>query len=1054
MDMPLDKKSSFTDFFIHHPIFSWVINLIVILLGVTSFVKLPLRQYPVIDKPTITLRISDRTQSNPSLLENMVTRPLEDALAGLSGLSSLKSETSKGDVRIWMEFRNRNIDSAAADVLDIKSNMRFPQDIKNNLDFNLYRGNSDSSSNLLTIMLTAKDPKNSISLSELQNLGKETLKNQIESIPGVSQVEVEGGGELQMMVRLDPLRMKTFKVDPEQVRQSLERHNFQLPTGNIKEKEKNFDLVASGCPKTCEQFAQLIVSSYEKDKFVRVGDVAELSITPKEITKVVFFNGRPAVSLDVSIQNNANPIEISKEVHARLDQIKKTLPKGIGADIAFDDSGFIKESIFQVYKAIFEAFVLVLLVILVFLRSLRASLIPLVTIPISLMGTFFFMEILGFSLNIFSLLALVLAIGLVVDDAIVVLENIYRYIERGIKPFKAAILGTREIRFSIIAMTLTLVAVYAPIAIAPGNLGKIFREFALTLAIAVLLSGLTALTLSSVMCARLLKSDPHGSLHGGSPKGFLGRLSSGIETSLNGLEHAYGRGAKFVLSHRAAVLGLAVGFCFLSIFWAKNFLRTEIAPASDEGMISVQCLPIIGKNMTYIKESMNRLDKNFLAKDPMFKDRYIQASMGEGNRAFLMLAPWGERKIQCQDLIAGLQSKLDHNVLGLRSFHVNCQTNSILGSSDDNGNAMTFRLSTHDSMENLIEVMSGLLSEIKKLPSFERDSAWVPVKQVQYAYSINQERTAPYNIHPKDVASTIEMLLTGTSLAGDFERDGVRYPVIISVEQSFEKSLDQLNDIFMRGYDDKNQTIMVPIKGMLDIKKTFSEVSISHFMKQRTLEMTVYLKPGTDVYKTFLAFQKEQEKSLPSGYSLQPSGTLETIVEEQQTLVFIFIMATLFIFLVMAAQFESFRAPFIIMLTVPLALSSALIFLGFIRDGSLNSYSQIGLITLIGLITKHGILIVDFANQKREEGLGMFEAIVTACQLRLRPVLMTTLAMVFGALPLALASGPGSEARVQIGTIIVGGMTLGTMFTLFVLPVLYTLIMGKTNREKIQTYLE
>lgn len=1039
MDMHIEKKSSFTDFFIHHPIFSWVINLIVILLGIISFVKLPLRQYPVVAEPTITLVINDRSSSNPSLLENKVTRPLEEAFAGISGITSLESETERGSVRIFMTFnKNRSIDSAASDVLDLRANAKLPE----NLDFTMYRGNANTSENLLSIMLTTKSPR--FPFAQLHNIAKDLIKSQIESIPGVSKVEIEGGSELQMVVRLDPLRLQTFQIDAAEVRRALQAHNFQLPTGNIKEKERDYALVATGCSKTCQQFAQIIVSSPEKDKFVRLGDVAELTIAPKETHDATFFNGNLAISLDVTTQNEGNPIEISKEINSRLDEIKKTLPKDVNVDVTFNTAEFIEESIFQVYKALFEAFVLVLVVILFFLRSFRASLIPLVTIPISLVGTFFFMDLLGFSLNTISLLALVLAIGLVVDDAIVVLENVYRYIEKGVKPFKAAILATREIRFSIIAMTLTLAAVYVPIAISPGSLGKIFREFALTLAAAVTLSGFTALTLSSVMCARMLKMSPHGEAT--SSSGWMQKLSGKIENALTTLDQKYGRGVAFSLKNRFYVIGLAILFCGLVVFWSMNFLKTELVPPSDEGLVSVSYSPPIGKNIQYIIDRVQNFDEKFLVKEGLFKDRYMRAKTSN-NFVYLTLKPWKERKEKCQDLIEGLQSKWESNVLGLSNFQVTCKSSSVLDDKPTSSNEMTFRISTPQSMDSLIEVCSNVMRQVRKIPNYSSERWWAPARQMQYSYEINQERTAPFNIHPKDVADTIEILLAGNFLAGEFERDGIQYPVVLSVEQSFQKFKDQLNSLFVRGRDEKNNTILVPLGGMIEMKESLSEAYINHFMKQRSLELRIILKPGSDAYKTFLDFQKEQEKNLPPGYSLQPSGTLKTIVEETKTTYFIFIMASLFIFLVMAAQFESVRAPFIIMLTVPLALSSALIFLGFLKDGSFNIYSQIGLVTLIGLITKHGILIVDFANQKREEGVDLYEAIITACQMRLRPVLMTTLAMVFGALPLAFASGPGSEARCQIGTIIVGGMTFGTLFTLFVLPALYTWIIGKTRRE-------
>ncbi|MBM3631428.1 MAG: efflux RND transporter permease subunit, partial [Alphaproteobacteria bacterium] len=590
-------QSSFTDFFIYRPVFSWVINIIVVLLGITAFFQLSTRQYPLTENTTIS--VTTRMDGSGKVLEQQITKPLEDALSALQGLDSMTSTTQKGESKIYLKFKpQRSADGASADVRDTVGKAKAKSNFPENAEIEVTKGNVDSPS----IIEVAVTGGGKVSLVDLYYGADSILKSSIESVPGVSTVEVFGGSEIQMNIVLDPTKMASYNISASDVSNALRTHNFQKSAGQVKEVAREFNITTQAKLKTPGEFRKVVVGKHE-DRLIRISDIGVVNIEPKEEQMSIYHNSEPAVSLTIRAQSNANPVEISKEVRKRLEEYKPRLPKGTEIHIAMDKSIFIQDSINQVYRSLIEAVVLVLLVVFIFLRSAKASLVPLITIPIALIGAFFLMYLMGFTINVLSLLALVLAIGLVVDDAIIVLENIYRYMERGKKAFDAAILGTREIQFSVIAMTITLAAVYAPIALAPGVIGKVFKEFALTLAGAVILSGFTALTLSPVMCAKLLKNQTmghHGSSHGGS--GFWGYVSDAIETVFLKCDAIYLRAVTASLRKKTLILFLSAGFSVASGLIGWHYLKKELSPVMDEGLIAGRFIPAPSMNLTYIKK--------------------------------------------------------------------------------------------------------------------------------------------------------------------------------------------------------------------------------------------------------------------------------------------------------------------------------------------------------------------------------------------------------------------------------------------------------------------
>lgn len=1015
---------NFTELLIRRPVLSIVMTIIILMVGAVSYSRLSLRQFPEVDKPIISVTTSLEGAS-PQIIEQQVTRPLEEALGGIEGLDyiSSRSETENSVVKLY--FRpDRDIDLAAADVRDRlqKVQGKLQEDVSTPI---IKKADADAA--FLIYISLYSDKK---SLNELKDYSERYLESEFESVKGVANVETFGGGELEMHLILDPLRLTAYGITATDVAAALKRQNVKKPAGRLTGEEREFMVTTTAPLSTPSQFNNMIILQKE-GRIVYLKDVGHAELKSQDPRTASRFNDHTAVSIGIVKKSTGNPLEVKRGVEEKLEHIRKRLPSGMFIEISSDNTVFIEKSINHVYRTIAEATILVILVIFAFLRSIRASFIPLVTIPVSLIGVFSLMYLFGFTINILTLLALVLAIGLVVDDAIVVLENIYRYIEKGMNPFDAAIHGAKEISFAVIAMTLTLAAVYAPIALSSGITGKLFTEFALTLAGAVIISGFVALTLTPMMCARLLVTHDHEVPTGHNFQKWYQTFSNKAGEWLDKLDKAYATFLTFVLEKRLWTVGIGLVIAFVGLYLGVYQLRKELTPAEDQGVLLTYADPPYGSTLKYIDKYALQMDQ-ILSSVPELEKRMTVVQVGDMTYSQNTMTPWEQRTRSCNTIKEQLSPEMD-KIIGL-SVTTRCKNRSALGSSG--GSDLSFVIQTTRSYEDLEHQMQKVWAAMAQHPgiSYIRPDMGVPGQD--YKVKINVDKAVTLGIEPDVIAQTLDVLIGGRR-STTFERESKQYPVKVWVGEQFRQSPEHVLAMNVRGTKDNKETL-VPLSDLVEILAVTTTPEIRHFEGMRSVTLDATLREGYGLGQVLNDVELMASKLLPGGYQTTVSGETRDYLKETHTIYLIFGLALAFIFLVMAAQFESFIDPFIIILSVPLSLAGAIFTLWIVPNGTLNIYSQIGLVTLIGLITKHGILIVDFANKLQEDGLSPFEAVIQASRLRLRPILMTTFAMVFGAVPLAYSSGAGAETREQIGLVIVGGMAIGTLFTLFVIPVVYT----------------
>lgn len=1014
----------FIELLINRPVLSTVMTIIILMVGGVSYTRLSLRQFPEVDKPIISVTTSLEGAS-PQIIEAQLTRPLEEALGAIEGLDYMTSRSETENSVIKLNFKvDRDIDLAAADVRDRLQKVRnqLPDDAQDPLI-----KKADADAQPLIYLSLFSDKK---SVNDLADYAHRYLESELETIKGVASVDIFGGGNLEMHLILDPIRLNAYKITATDVAGALKKQNVKKPAGRISGEEREFTVTTTTSLTTPNQFNNMIIAEKE-GRIIYLKDVgyAELNSEDKRFSSR--FNGKNAVSIGIIKKSVANPLEVKKGVLEKLEQIRGRLPAGTEIEISYDSTVFIEKSIDHVYTTIWEATFLVIIVVFFFLRSGRASIIPLVTIPVSLIGSFALMFLFGFTINILTLLALVLAIGLVVDDAIVVLENIYRYIEEGMNPKKAAIQGAKEISFAVIAMTLTLAAVYAPIALSSGITGKLFTEFALTLAGSVIISGFVALTLTPMMCSRLLVAHHSNT----SPKaGFLGfyqTASDKVGEWLDKLDQGYDRLLTRVLNKRLWVALTGLFVALIGIYLAFFQLRRELTPEEDQGVLTTTADPPYGATLKYIEKYSSQMDQ-VLASVPELVKRMTLVQVGDYTYSRNTMLLWEERSKSCNDIKTAITPELD-KIIGLQ-VRARCQNRSAIGGGT--GFDLSFVIQTTRSYEDLAQQMQKVWTAMARNPGISHTQPDMGVAGQDYKVQVDVEKAATLGIEPDVIAQTLDTLIGGRR-STTFERENKQYPVRVWVGEQFRRSPQNVLEMTVRGSREGKDTL-VPLSDLVKIVAVTTTPEIRHFDGMRSVTLDATLKEGYGLGQVLNEIKAVASKLLPDGYQTTVSGETRDYLKESYTIYLIFGLAIAFIFLVMAAQFESFIDPFIIILSVPLSLAGAIFALWIVPDGTLNIYSQIGLVTLIGLITKHGILIVDFANKLQEQGKSPSEAVIEASRLRLRPILMTTFAMVFGAIPLAYSSGAGAETREQIGVVIVGGMSVGTLFTLFVIPVMYT----------------
>ena len=996
-----------SDICIKRPVFAAVLSLVILLVGVISYFRLAVRELPKIDQPIVNVSTTYRGAS-ADVMESQVTKPLEDSLSGIEGVDILTSSSRAEQSDITVTFRlSRDPDSAAADVRDKVSRVRgrLPQGIDEPI-----LSKTDSDAFPIMFIAFSSDRHTQMQQSDYANL---FIRPRLGTLPGAADVRINGERKSSMRIWLDRGRLAAYRLTTAEVEDAIRRQNVEIPAGRIESAKREFNVLSRTDLATPEQFGAIIIkdaSGYP----VRVRDIAKVEIAPVNERVITRFRGNPAISLGVVRQSTANTLDLALAVRKEVGEINKTLPEGMKLTMSYDSSVFIEESTKKVFVTIVEAVVLVALVIFVFLRNLRATLIPLVTIPISLIGTFTLLYVAGFSINVLTLLAMVLAIGLVVDDAIVVLENIYRNIEKGMAPVKAALVGSREIGFAIVAMTLTLAAVFVPLAFGQTRTDRLFIEFALALAGAVLVSGFVALTLSPMMCAKLLRHEPKH-----------GKLFNTIEAFFDWQTAAYKNLLSKALDKRWVGVVIWVIFAGISAPLFLN-IKSELAPLEDRGVIFGPFSAPEGSTIDFTSQYSRQLET-------------IYAEVKEGSRFFvnsgnpspdsgfsvLILKPWKERDRSSVQIANEIRPKM-RAIPGLNAFPV---TPPSLGGGRDK--PVQFVIMTQAPYPELARMVERLQEELRKSPILSNIDSDLRLSQPELRVQVNREKLGDLGVPVETIGRTLETMLGGRVVTR-FKQDGEQYDVIVQVAPNDRNTPTDISDIFVRSRAGE----MVPLSNVTTLSEGVSPRNLNHFNRLRSATVNAEIAQGYSLKQALDLMDASVAKILPQ-VQTDVLGQSREFKEGASTLLVSFALALCFIYLVLAAQFESFVDPFIIMLTVPLSITGALIAL-WLTGNSLNVFSKIGLITLVGLITKHGILIVEFANQLQSQGRNVREAVIESAVLRLRPILMTTGATVLGAMPLALATGAGAESRQQIGWVIVGGMLFGTLLTLFVVPTFYT----------------
>jgi len=1005
-----------SDISIRRPVLATVANVLIVLLGLIAWDRLTIREYPNIDDPVVTIT-TNYPGANAEIIESQVTTPLEDGISGIEGIDYVSSISRAEQSQISVRFSSeRDPDDAANDVRDRVARARsfLPKEVDDPIVAKI-----ESDASPIIYMAINSDRHNEMELSDYAD---RIVKDRLQVLPGVAQLLILGERRYSMRIWLDRSRLAAYNLTPADVERALTEQNVEVPAGRIESSDREFTVLSETDLRTPAEFSEIILKDAD-GYLVRLGDVATVEIGPELVRNMSRASGRTAIGLGLIKQSTANLLDVAQSLRDELVELNKVLPEGMRVDIGFDSSIFVQQSIDGVFLTILEAIGLVVLVIFLFLRNWRATLVPLVTIPIALIGALALMWAFGFSINTLTLLAFVLAIGLVVDDAIVMLENIYRYIEQGMDPIKAAFVGSKQIGFAIVAMTFTLAAVFTPIAFSPGKTGKLFTEFALTLAGAVIVSGFVALTLSATLASRLLRHEKrHNALFN------LGERILIRTTDL------YRNVLAASLRSRPIVLAVMLLVGSASVLFYLS-LPSELAPMEDQGTVMVFATAPEGATLDYLNSYTKKIDEVFQTIPEMQRYMMIMGRPTVSNMiSYTSLKPWNERDRSSQEIAASIMPKL-MGIPGIRAFAVTPQS---LGSSSGGSLAIQFVIETSESYERLDEYVEQILGRLANNPVLVNIDTDLKLNKPELKVDVNRDKVAAVGASVAEIGRTLETMLGGRQVTR-FKRNAEQYNVKLQVADVNRRDPDDLTNIYVRG----GKGEMIQLSNLVTVREAVAPRELNHFNKLRAARITASVGNGYTLGQALDILESTTRDVMGPTVQTDYEGIAREFKDSSSKIYVTFLLALVFIYLVLAAQFESFVAPFVIILSVPLAMAGALLALR-LSGGSLNIYSQIGLITLVGLITKHGILIVEFSNQLRATGKSVMDSVLEASVMRLRPILMTTGAMVLGAVPLALASGPGAEARNDIGWVIVGGMTIGTLFTLFVVPTVYTYLVRRT----------
>jgi hydrophobe/amphiphile efflux-1 (HAE1) family protein len=1010
-------RTSVTDIFIRRPVLALVVSLLILLVGVQAGLRLQVRQFPELSSTTITI-MTAYPGANADVVKGFITTPIAQAVASTDGVDTLVSSSQQNVSTITLNLLlDADADRAVADVLAKVNQVKY-QLPRDSFDPVITKQTGDSTA-LLYMSFSSK----ALTAAQVTDYLTRVVQPRLQTIEGVANAQILGGKTFAMRIWLDPVKMAARGVTPTDIRNALIANNFTAAAGQIKSDLIQTSINARTSLTSPQAFGNLVIDA-RTDAVVRLGDVAEIELGPESVDSSSVFDGLDAVFIGVFATPTANPLDVINHVRAGFPEIVKDLPVGIESAIAYDATEFIRASIAEVYKTLAEAAVIVVVIIFLFLGNLRATIIPVVTIPLSLIGVMIVLYGLGYSLNLLTLLALVLAIGLVVDDAIVVVENVYRHIEEGMTPTDAALRGAREIAGPVVSMTITLAAVYAPIGFVSGLTGALFREFAFTLAGAVIVSGVVALTLSPLMCARLLR-----------PRELEGRgLSGWLDRMFGSLQHRYRHRLHKTLSFRALTLLIYAGVLVLTTLMFASTAR-ELAPEEDQGAIFAFVKTPQYANLDYMEKATHEVEaaaRTISETDHIF---LINGSAGvRQGLGGIILKPWGERTRSQKDVVTALQPKL----AAIPSAQIIAFSPPSLPGSTG-GPPIQFVVRTIKDYERLAEIMAELEKSARASGLFIFTDSDLKFDTPQIEIEIDADRANRLGISMQDIGSSLATMLGG-NYVNRFSLAGRSYQVIAQAPREFRLTPDWLTRYQLRTSSGQ----LVSLATVVDLSSSVQPNGLPTFQQLNAATLQAVPFPGRSLGEALAFLDQKAKEILPEGFSVDYQGESRQFVREGNTLVATFVFALLVIFLVLAAQFESFRDPLIILVALPTSMFGALLplnVLGIFGIASLNIYSQIGLVTLIGLISKHGILMVEFANKLQEgQGCDRRTAIEQAAAVRLRPILMTTAAMVVGMVPLIMADGAGAQSRFAIGIVIASGMAVGTLFTLFVTPAIYTLV--------------
>ncbi len=997
---------------IRRPVLATVLTIIILLFGVIGYMYLGVREYPSVDNPIISVTCS-YPGANADVIENQITEPLEQNINGIPGIRSLSSVSQQGSSRITVEFElSVDLETAANDVRDKVSRAQryLPDDCD---PPTVSKADADASPILMVALQSKKR-----SLLELSEIADLTVKEQLQTIPDVSGVSIWGEKKYSMRLWLDPLKMAGLGVTPMDIRNAINKENVELPSGSIEGNTVELSIRTMGLMDNAQMFNNLIVKK-DGNRIIRFSDVGRAEVGAADIKSYMKMNGVPMVGIVVVPQPGANHINIADEVYKRMKQMKKDLPEDVTYSYGFDSTKFIRASINEVKQTVYEAFVLVIIIIFLFLRDWRVTLVPCIVIPVSLIGSFFVMYVAGFSINVLTMLAIVLAVGLVVDDAIVMTENIYIRIERGMRPKAAGIEGAKEIFFAVISTTVTLVAVFFPIVFMEGSTGRLFREFSMVISGSIIISSIAALTFTPMLATKILVRKEQ--------KGWFYRKT---EPFFEGLNRLYSRSLSWVLAHRVWTLPF-MALMFALIFWLWNTIPAEMAPLEDRSKITVRTMGAEGVTYEYMRDYTEDINALVDSLVPDAEAVTARVSSGSGN-VQITLKDMADRNYSQMDVAEKL-SKAVRRKTKARAF---VQQQSSFGGRRG-GMPVQYVLQA-TNIEKLEEVLPKFMAKVYENPTFQMADVDLKFSKPEARIVMNRDKANVMGVSTKELSQTLQYGLSGQRM-GYFYMNGKQYEILGEINRQQRNKPSDLRSIYLRS-DDGN---MVQMDNLIEMESSISPPKLYRYNRFVSATVSAGLAEGKTLGQGLDEMDKIAKEVLDDTFRTSLTGDSKEYRESSSSLMFAFVLALALIYLILAAQFESFKDPLIIMLTVPLAIAGALVFMYF-NDITMNIFSQIGIIMLIGLVAKNGILIVEFANQKQETGIDKWQAIQDAALQRLRPILMTSASTILGLIPLAFAKGEGCNQRIAMGVAVVGGMFVSTILTMYVVPAIYSYI--STNR--------